>query len=89
MSDFTKISGEEEEPQEGKQDRGPKGLEDRLLKSRTIALFEPITPRSSRRVVTSLLVLDAEDPKAPVTLLVNSPGGSVDDGFVNATRFGG
>ena len=89
MAEFTSVSGEEDEPQEGKQDRGPKGLEDRLLKSRTIALFEPITPRSSRRVVTSLLVLDAEDPKAPVTLLVNSPGGSVDDGFAmyDAMRF--
>jgi len=81
MADSRTISGDDDEPQEEKQGRGPRSLEDRLLKSRTIALFEPITPRSSRRVVTSLLVLDAEDPKAAVTLLVNSPGGSVDDGF--------
>jgi len=81
MADARTVVGDEDEPQDEKQGRGAKGLEDRLLKSRTIALFEPITPRSSRRVVTSLLVLDAEDPAAPVTLLVNSPGGSVDDGF--------
>jgi ATP-dependent Clp protease, protease subunit len=89
MADSVKASGDEEEPQDEKQGRGPKGLEERLLKSRTVALFEPITPRSSRRVVTSLLVLDAEDPKGPITLLVNSPGGSVDDGFAiyDAMRF--
>ena len=83
MADASPRSEEEEEdePQEEKPARGPKGLEERLLKSRTVALFEPITPRSSRRVVTSLLVLEASDPEAPVTLLVNSPGGSVDDGF--------
>jgi ATP-dependent Clp protease protease subunit len=77
----TRSDEEEEEVPEEKPARGPKGLEDRLLKSRTVALFEPITPRSSRRVVTSLLVLESEDPRAPITLLVNSPGGSVDDGF--------
>jgi ATP-dependent Clp protease protease subunit len=80
---------EEDEPREEKPARGPRGLEDRLLRSRTVALFEPITPRSARRVVTSLLVLEAENGSAPVTLLVNSPGGSVDDGFAiyDAMRF--
>jgi ATP-dependent Clp protease protease subunit len=61
--------------------RGPKGLEERLLKARTVSLFEPITPVSSRRVVSSLFVLEAEDHAAPITVLINSPGGSVDDGF--------
>jgi ATP-dependent Clp protease protease subunit len=89
MADGRTRSDDEDEPHEEKPGRSPKGLEDRLLKSRTVALFEPITPRSSRRIVTSLLVLEAEDPKAPITLLVNSPGGSVDDGFAiyDAMRF--
>ena len=83
MADEARPRSEEEEEEEhGEKPHGrPRGLEERLLRSRTIALFEPITPRSSRRVVTSLLVLEADDPKAAVTLLVNSPGGSVDDGF--------
>ena len=83
MADEARPRSEEEEEEEhGEKPHGrPRGLEERLLRSRTIALFEPITPRSSRRVVTSLLVLEADDAKAPVTLLVNSPGGSVDDGF--------
>ena len=81
MADARTHSGDDDDAQDEKKEKGPRGLEDRLLKSRIVALFEPITPRSSRRVVTSLLVLDAEDPAAPLTLLVNSPGGSVDDGF--------
>ncbi|MCK6478761.1 MAG: ATP-dependent Clp protease proteolytic subunit [Planctomycetaceae bacterium] len=80
--------GDDEEKGEGAP-KGPRGIEERLLKSRTVALFEPITPRSSRKIVTSLLVLEAEDAGAPVTLLINSPGGSVDDGFAiyDALRF--
>ena len=82
-------SDEDDEEKSGASPRGPRGLEERMLRSRTVALFEPITPKSSRRVVASLLVLEAEDPKAPITLLINSPGGSVDDGFAiyDAMRF--
>jgi ATP-dependent Clp protease protease subunit len=85
----TRCDDEDDETHEEKRGRGPKGLEERLLRSRTVALFEPITPRSSRRVVASFLVLEAEDAKAPITLLINSPGGSVDDGFAiyDAMRF--
>ncbi|MHC4821500.1 MAG: ClpP family protease [Planctomycetota bacterium] len=69
--------------------RGRRSLEERLLRTRTVALFDPIGPRSSRRVVTSLMVLEEEDAEAPITVLINSPGGSVDDGFAiyDAMRF--
>jgi len=72
---------EDDEEKDEKPSRGIRGLEERLLRSRTLTLFEPITPRSSKRLVTGLLVLEAERPKEPITVLVNSPGGSVDDGF--------
>ena len=82
MADATvRMDDEDDDERPEKGSKAARGLEDRLLKSRTLALFEPITPRSSRRLVTGLLVLEAEDAKAPVTVLVNSPGGSVDDGF--------
>lgn len=78
-----------EEEEKGEAGRKPSSVEEKLLKSRTVALFEGISPRSSRKIVTSLLVLEAEDPKAPITMLINSPGGSVDDGFAiyDAMRF--
>lgn len=52
-----------------------------LLKARAILLSEPVTDRLSRRVTAQLLALQAEDEKAPVTVYINSPGGSVDSGF--------
>ncbi len=58
-----------------------KRLADRLLESRTILLNEAITSELSEEVVAKLLVLDAEDPKAPIDMYINSPGGGVDAGF--------
>ena len=48
MADEARPRSEEEEEEEhGEKPHGrPRGLEERLLRSRTIALFEPITPRS-------------------------------------------
>jgi ATP-dependent Clp protease protease subunit len=69
--------------------KGARGIDDKLLKARIVALFDPISPASARRVVAGLLVLDAEDSTKPITVLINSPGGSVDDGFAiyDAMRF--
>jgi ATP-dependent Clp protease protease subunit len=57
------------------------GLDDqlyrRLFDRRTIVLGEPLEDRNSNRLCHALLLLAAEDPKADIRLLVNSPGGSV------------
>lgn len=54
---------------------------ERLLKTRTVLLSSEVSSATSRKVIESLLVLEAEDPEAPITLLVNSPGGEVHSGF--------
>jgi ATP-dependent Clp protease, protease subunit len=56
-------------------------LLDRLMKTRTVILSEGISSELSKKILPRLLLLEAEDPKAPVTMLINSPGGAVDDGF--------
>ena len=56
-------------------------LHERLLSSRTIHLFGGVTNDVANRVVSALLLLDAEDSKKPITLVQNSPGGSVNDGM--------
>jgi len=56
-------------------------VEDRLLKSRTIILSQPIDDQIARKVIAQLLVLEGEDPEKEITLIVNSPGGSADSGF--------
>ncbi len=57
------------------------GLDDllyrRLFERRTIVLGEPLEDRNSNRLCHALLLLSAEDSKADIRLLVNSPGGSV------------
>jgi len=53
----------------------------RLLKERIIFLTGPIDDAVSSIVVAQLLFLASEDPKADITLYVNSPGGSVDAGL--------
>lgn len=56
-------------------------LHERLLTSRTIHLFGGVTNAVANRVISALLLLDAEDAKEPITLVQNSPGGSVNDGM--------
>ena len=69
-------------------DEGPR-IAERLLKSRTILLSSEVSPATARRVIEQLLVLEADDPDKPVTLIVNSPGGDVHSGFAvfDAIRF--
>jgi ATP-dependent Clp protease protease subunit len=53
----------------------------RLLKDRIVFLGTPINDDVANAIVAQLLFLQSEDPKAPVHLYVNSPGGSVTAGL--------
>ena len=53
----------------------------RLLKERIIFLTGPIDDNLSNLVVAQLLFLESEDPKADISLYINSPGGSVSAGL--------
>jgi len=66
-------------PSEDEKDE--KNIEMRLLENRTVMLAREITRESAQRVISRLLLLDAEDAEAPIKLFVNSPGGDVDAGF--------
>jgi ATP-dependent Clp protease protease subunit len=57
------------------------GLAERLIKSRILQVTGPIDDKVAARVVSELLVLEADDAAAPITMYVNSPGGSVTAGF--------
>lgn len=60
-----------------------------LHKRRTILLSEPVSPELTQRIMASLLLMDQEDQEKPIDVLINSPGGSADDGFAiyDALRF--
>ena len=56
-------------------------LTEHVLRARTIVVAESVTDELYRRVSTMLLSLEQLDPEAPITVFVNSPGGSADSGF--------
>ncbi len=53
----------------------------RLLEERIIFLGEDVNEQTASVVVAQLLHLANEDPKADISLYINSPGGSVYDGL--------
>ena len=60
-----------------------------LLKSRHVVISREVSDRLADRVLKHLIVLESEDAEAPITVFVNSPGGSADSGFAiyDALRF--
>ena len=48
-----------------------------LLKERIIFLGTPINDQVANAIIAQLLFLDREDPDRPISLYINSPGGSV------------
>ncbi|MEE8105761.1 MAG: ATP-dependent Clp protease proteolytic subunit [Planctomycetota bacterium] len=54
---------------------------DKLLDQRIVLLCEPVMPEAAERLVAQLLYLNGKDDKAPIHFYVNTPGGSISDGF--------
>jgi ATP-dependent Clp protease, protease subunit len=52
-----------------------------LLQQRKVYLGEEVDSDSSNAVVQQLLYLEHQDAKAPITLYLNTPGGSIVDGM--------
>jgi ATP-dependent Clp protease protease subunit len=55
-------------------------VEQKLLKQRIVLLFEDIDEVSASEIVQSLITLDSINQQ-PIKLLINSVGGTVDDGL--------
>jgi len=53
----------------------------RLLKERIIFIGDEINQVTASLVIAQLLFLEAEDPDKDIHIYINSPGGSVTDGF--------
>lgn len=53
----------------------------RLLNDRIIMLTEEVNSVTASLVVAQLLYLEGQDPSKDISLYINSPGGSVTDGF--------
>jgi len=53
----------------------------RLLKERIIFLGEEVNATTASLIVAQMMFLEAEDPEKDIHFYINSPGGSVTDGF--------
>ncbi len=56
-------------------------IDECLLRARRIFLSGVVDGTSARDVIRKLWYLELENPAMPILLVINSPGGSVDDGF--------
>ena len=56
-------------------------LEDAFLRDRKIFLVGEVNDESCNELIKQLLYLEGEDNTRPVTLFINSPGGSVSSGL--------
>ena len=72
---------EEEEEEEQRGGQGGEYIVRSLIRARTILISDPIDHKLTTRVIAQLLLMDSDDPDKPITILINSPGGSADDGF--------
>lgn len=54
----------------------------RLLKERIVFLSEEVNSTTASLVVAQMMFLEAEDPEKDIHFYINSPGGSVTDGFM-------
>lgn len=75
---ITKCDSEEEEEKEKK--RGGGDLIAKLLKTRTIIVTDEVNKKMAERVITQLLLLEA-DNNDDIKIFINSPGGDADAGF--------
>lgn len=56
-------------------------IERHLLESRTLLVSGPITDELAQDCASRLFVMERMDRDRPITVLINSPGGSADSGF--------
>ncbi len=66
-----------------KEKANPEGesLSQKMLETRTILLSGEVNKELAEKVVKQLLLLEAEDKKAPIKVFIDTPGGDADAGF--------
>ena len=77
------FSADEDTDEKPKEDQIPAAavVGRSLYKSRQVPVFGAVDQELAQRVISQLLALEQDDPEAPITMILNSPGGSVTDGF--------
>ena len=85
INDFRMADDDKDEKGNG----GDGGMLKQMLKARSILISEAVSDKLARRVQSQLILMQMDDEKSPITVYINSPGGSADSGFAiyDALRF--
>lgn len=77
------INMAEEKPKDNKENNNQAqgAVVEKMLKTRTLMLFDAIDAKVSKEFIQSLLLMEADNNKEPIKILLNSPGGEVNAGF--------
>ena len=57
------------------------GLAAMMLQTRTIIISQQVNSELTQKVLGQILLLEQEDPEAPITVFINSPGGEMFSGY--------
>ena len=78
-----RFSPDDEEPasEEPTPKSGSSYLDRQIMESRTLLITGPVTDKLAQFCAARLIVMDRLDPERPITVIINSPGGSADSGF--------
>jgi ATP-dependent Clp protease protease subunit len=60
---------------------GPNPYEKALFESRTLLISGPVDDKMLKEATVRCLAMEQKDAKKPITVFINSPGGSADAGF--------
>lgn len=70
----------EDDDEKKKNAAAPDALAEKFLKTRQVILSGAVDHENAEKVIKQLLLLEADSDK-PIYLYIDSPGGSIDDGF--------
>lgn len=56
-------------------------LKSKLLEQRIIVLDDEVNPHNTQSLINQIILLATYEPQKPITMLINSPGGSIQDGL--------
>jgi ATP-dependent Clp protease, protease subunit len=68
------------EEKNGEEEKKKQDISETMLKTRTILLSGEVNKKLAEKVITQLLLLEAENDE-PVKVMIDSPGGDVDAGY--------
>ena len=79
-------NGCNEEPNKDKSNKGEESersrfIDKELLETRTIIISQGIDAQLARNIYSRLILLEKDNAEKPITVIINSPGGSADSGF--------